>query len=113
MKYSSVETNASTIMNFAENSAQSGPEIQTVGFNPPNKCFRRWAINWQKNGDIRPNPSDGTVDIEWKVEEQSNDQIELPEAGAASMVVGTVGLSFNNFSIRNVPHLKSGGHYGR
>ncbi|HCZ35373.1 MAG TPA: outer membrane protein assembly factor BamA, partial [Cytophagales bacterium] len=27
--------------------------------------------------DIRPNPADGTVDIEWKVEEQSNDQIEL------------------------------------
>lgn len=56
--------------------------------------------------DIRPNPSDGTVDIEWKVEEQSNDQIELSGGwGGFYGFVGTVGLSFNNFSIRNVPHL--------
>lgn len=57
--------------------------------------------------DIRPNPTDGTVDIEWKVEEQSNDQIELSGGwGGFYGFVGTVGLSFNNFSIRNVPHLK-------
>jgi outer membrane protein insertion porin family len=57
--------------------------------------------------DIRPNPADGTVDIEWKVEEQSNDQIELSGGwGGFYGFVGTVGLSFNNFSIRNVPHLK-------
>jgi len=56
--------------------------------------------------DIRPNPADGTVDIEWKVEEQSNDQIELSGGwGGVFGFVGTVGLSFNNFSIRNVPHL--------
>jgi outer membrane protein insertion porin family len=56
--------------------------------------------------DIRPNPADGTVDIEWKVEEQSNDQIELSGGwGGFYGFVGTVGLSFNNFSIRNVPHL--------
>jgi len=59
------------------------------------------------NQDIRPNPADGTVDIEWKVEEQSNDQIELSGGwGGFYGFVGTVGLSFNNFSIRNVPHLK-------
>ncbi|MBX2913905.1 MAG: outer membrane protein assembly factor BamA [Cyclobacteriaceae bacterium] len=57
--------------------------------------------------DIRPNPANGTVDIEWKVEEQSNDQIELSGGwGGFYGFVGTVGLSFNNFSIRNVPHLK-------
>ena len=57
--------------------------------------------------DIRPNPSDGTVDIEWKVEEQSNDQIELSGGwGGFYGFVGTVGLSFNNFSMRNVPNLK-------
>jgi outer membrane protein insertion porin family len=57
--------------------------------------------------DIRPNPADGTVDIEWKVEEQSNDQIELSGGwGGFYGFVGTVGLSFNNFSIRNVPHFK-------
>ncbi|MBN8576363.1 MAG: outer membrane protein assembly factor BamA [Cytophagales bacterium] len=57
--------------------------------------------------DIRPNPANGTVDIEWKVEEQSNDQVELSGGwGGFYGFVGTVGLSFNNFSIRNVPHLK-------
>lgn len=57
--------------------------------------------------DIRPNPADGTVDIEWKVEEQSNDQIELSGGwGGYYGFVGTVGLSFNNFSMRNVPDLK-------
>ncbi len=57
--------------------------------------------------DIRPNPTDGTVDIEWKVEEQSNDQIELSGGwGGYYGFVGTVGLSFNNFSMRNVPNLK-------
>ncbi|MEQ1584754.1 MAG: POTRA domain-containing protein [Cyclobacteriaceae bacterium] len=55
--------------------------------------------------DIRPNPADGTVDIEWKVEEQSSDQIELSGGwGGYYGFVGTVGLTFNNFSIRNVPH---------
>ena len=57
--------------------------------------------------DIRPDPSDGTVDIEWKVEEQSNDQIELSGGwGGYYGFVGTVGLSFNNFSMRNVPNFK-------
>ena len=55
--------------------------------------------------DIRPNPSDGTVDIEWKVEEQSNDQIELSGGwGGYFGFVGTAGISFNNFSLRNIPH---------
>lgn len=55
--------------------------------------------------DIRPNMADGTVDIEWKVEEQSNDQIELSGGwGGFYGFVGTVGLSFNNFSMRNVPN---------
>ncbi|MCU0367245.1 MAG: outer membrane protein assembly factor BamA [Cyclobacteriaceae bacterium] len=55
--------------------------------------------------DIRPNMADGTVDIEWKVEEQSNDQIELSGGwGGFYGFVGTVGLSFNNFSLRNVPN---------
>lgn len=55
--------------------------------------------------DIRPNPSDGTVDIEWKVEEQSNDQIQLSGGwGGVFGFVGTLGVTFNNFSIRNIPH---------
>ena len=55
--------------------------------------------------DIRPNPAEGTVDIEWKVEEQSNDQIELSGGwGGYFGFVGTAGISFNNFSLRNIPH---------
>jgi outer membrane protein insertion porin family len=57
--------------------------------------------------DIRPNPANGTVNIEWKLQEQSNDQVELSGGwGGFYGFVGTVGLAFNNFSLRNVPHLK-------
>ena len=55
--------------------------------------------------DIRPNPAEGTVDIEWKVEEQSNDQIQLSGGwGGYYGFVGTAGITFNNFSMRNIPH---------
>jgi outer membrane protein insertion porin family len=49
----------------------------------------------------RPNPVDGTVDIEYVVEETSSDQIELSGGWGANRIIGTVGLSFNNFSTRN------------
>lgn len=55
--------------------------------------------------DIRPNPAAGTVDIEWKLQEQSNDQVQLSGGwGGYYGFVGTVGLTFNNFSMRNVTH---------
>jgi outer membrane protein insertion porin family len=58
--------------------------------------------------NIMPNPEDGTVDIEWQLEEQSNDQVELSGGwGGFYGFVGTLGLTFNNFSVRNVPHLKN------
>ncbi len=57
--------------------------------------------------DIRPNPTNGTVNIGWKVEEQSNDQVQLSGGwGGYYGFVGTVGLTFNNFSLRNVRHFK-------
>ncbi len=50
-----------------------------------------------------PNPADGTVDIEWELVERSNDQIELSGGwGGAFGFVGTLGLSLNNFSLRNM-----------
>ena len=49
----------------------------------------------------KPNPVDGTVDIEFNVEEASSDQLELSGGWGAGMVVGTIGVSFNNFSTRN------------
>jgi len=57
--------------------------------------------------DIRPNPANGTVNIGWKLQEQSNDQVQLSGGwGGYYGFVGTVGLTFNNFSLRNVPHFK-------
>lgn len=47
-----------------------------------------------------PNPANGTVDIEYKVEERSNDQIELSGGFGQGFLVGTLGLSLNNFSTR-------------
>ena len=49
-----------------------------------------------------PNQVDGTVDIEYVVEEKPSDQIELSGGWGAGMIVGTLGLSFNNFSAKNV-----------
>ncbi|HOI88119.1 MAG TPA: POTRA domain-containing protein [Lentimicrobium sp.] len=49
-----------------------------------------------------PNANDGTVDIEYKVEETSSDQIELSGGWGYGRVVGTLGLSFNNFSARKI-----------
>jgi len=55
--------------------------------------------------NLVPNPANGTVDIEWQVEEQSNDQVELSGGwGGYYGFVGTLGLTFNNFSLRNIPH---------
>ena len=48
-----------------------------------------------------PNPQDGTVDIEYVVEEKSADQIELSGGYGAGRVIGTLGLTFSNFSMRN------------
>ncbi len=47
-----------------------------------------------------PNPNDGTVDIEYVVEERPNDQIELSGGWGNNSLVGTLGVSFNNFSAK-------------
>ncbi len=49
-----------------------------------------------------PNPADGTVDIEYKVEEKPSDQVELSGGWGGGRIVGTLGLSFNNFSMKNI-----------
>lgn len=50
----------------------------------------------------RPNPVDGTVDIEYQVTEISSDQIELSGGWGAGRIIGTIGVTFNNFSTRNL-----------
>ena len=60
----------------------------------------------QVNPNIIPNPADGNVDIEWQVVERPSDQIELSGGwGGAFRFVGTLGLSFNNFSLKNATDL--------
>lgn len=48
-----------------------------------------------------PNQENGTVDIEYVVEERPSDQIELSGGWGGNRVVGSLGVSFNNFSARN------------
>ncbi|MCR9289025.1 MAG: outer membrane protein assembly factor BamA [Bacteroidetes bacterium] len=50
------------------------------------------------------NPQRGTVDIEYTVEERPSDQLELSAGwgGRGRGVIGTLGVSFNNFSMRNI-----------
>lgn len=52
---------------------------------------------------VVPNSDDGTVDINWKLEEKSSDQLELSAGwGGGVGLTGTLGVTFNNFSIRNI-----------
>lgn len=60
--------------------------------------------------DPRPtniNPNDGTVDILYNVVEKPSDQIELSGGFGGGSIVGTLGLTFNNFSLRNIFNLKA------
>lgn len=50
-----------------------------------------------------PNPARGTVDIIYKVEERPSDQLELSAGyGGVSGLIGTLGVTFNNFSVKNI-----------
>jgi outer membrane protein insertion porin family len=66
------------------------------------------------NVNPQPNPADGTVDLEYIVEEKPSDQIELSGGwggrnqylGSTGTtqglgVIGTLGVTFNNFSTKN------------
>jgi outer membrane protein insertion porin family len=72
-------------------------ELSTLGYFDPEKI------------GINPVPQqDGTVDIEYNVEEKPNDQIELSGGwGGFIGFVGTLGLTFNNFSARNITNLSA------
>lgn len=54
------------------------------------------------NPNVVPNQDDGTVDITWDLEEKSSDQLELSAGfGGGIGFTGTLGVTFNNFSIKN------------
>ncbi|MAZ27417.1 MAG: outer membrane protein assembly factor BamA [Cytophagaceae bacterium] len=51
---------------------------------------------------LNPDQYNGTIDINYNVEEQGASQIELSGGYGGGGFVGTLGLSFNNFSIQNI-----------
>ncbi len=67
-------------------------ELAQLGYFDPEKL----------NVDFEPDPEKGEVDLEYIVEEKPSDQIELSGGYGAGMIVGTLGLTFNNFSLQNV-----------
>lgn len=51
--------------------------------------------------DIQPNQADNTVDINWKLVEKGSSQVQLQAGYGGNSFIGTLGLTFNNFSLRN------------
>ncbi|MEO7121172.1 MAG: POTRA domain-containing protein, partial [Ginsengibacter sp.] len=73
-------------------------ELSQLGYFNPEKI----------NPGIVPNPDQGTVDITWGLEEKSSDQLELSAGfGGGIGLTGTLGVTFNNFSIYNIFNRKS------
>jgi len=51
---------------------------------------------------LNPNPNAGTVDVNFDLVESGSSQIELQGGYGGGGFIGTLGLSFNNFSIQNL-----------
>lgn len=66
-------------------------ELSALGYFDPEKL----AVN------PIPNQADGTVDIEYTVVEKPSDQIQLSGGWGGGRVIGTLGVTFNNFSTNN------------
>ncbi len=49
-----------------------------------------------------PNPNEGTIDMEFSVKETGSSQIELQGGYGGGGFIGTLGLSFNNFSMKDI-----------
>ncbi len=62
--------------------------------------FEQTAIN----PDVVPDPSSGTVDIDWQLESKGNDQVELSMGWGQTGVIGRVALKLTNFSMYNLFH---------
>ena len=71
---------------------RSARELASMGHFDPEKV----------NPEIKPNGEDGTVDINWMLEQKSNDQIEFSLGWGQTGVIGRIGLKLNNFSMRNL-----------
>ncbi len=68
-------------------------ELSQLGFFDPEQISPNF---------INPDPNTGTLDMEFSVVEKGASQIELQGGYGGGGFVGTLGLSFNNFSLRNI-----------
>ena len=72
---------------------RSQREIMALNYFNPEKMDINTPVNAQR----------GTVDIEYTLEEKSSDQLELSAGyNGFNGLIGTLGVSFNNFSLRNI-----------
>ena len=60
----------------------------------------------QVGQDIQPNQQDNTVDVHWTLVEKGSSQVQLQAGYGGNSFIGTLGLTFNNFSLRNFLKLK-------
>ena len=78
---------------FSKDAIQrSAREIASTGFFDPEKV----------NPDIKPNYDEGSVDINWELEQKSNDQVEFSLGWGQTGIIGRIGIKLNNFSMRNL-----------
>lgn len=71
-------------------------EIASMGHFEPENAYS------EKGYNIMPNQNNNTVDIAFNVEEKPNSQLELSGGWGGNMFVGTLGVSFNNFSFKRM-----------
>ena len=71
---------------------RSARELASMGHFDPEKV----------NPDVQPNYEDGSVDINWNLEQKSNDQIEFSLGWGQTGVIGRIALKLNNFSMANL-----------
>lgn len=74
-----------------ENIIRSVRQVAVLGHFDPEKI----------NPQPIPDQVNGTVDLLYALEEKANDQFEISGGWGAGMLVGTVGVRFNNFAMRN------------
>ncbi len=67
-------------------------ELAQLGYFDPEKL----------NVNFEPDREKGVVDLEYIVQEKPSDQIELSGGYGAGRVVGTLGLTFNNFALKKI-----------
>ena len=60
-----------------------------------------------------PHPYDGTVDLEYVLEERPSDQIELSGGWGAKMFVGSLRLTLTNLAVKDFSKRKHGDHFHR